>query len=250
MMEQKPILITLSLTMIILIVILTMIILWYRCRSLRKEPYRLGDFVRHAGIFKSSKVRRDYAATQHKNSLIRKYHDATDRGTDIEILSGLVPFNPSDKCIIHLRLGDVIDNSPYSVDDHWTESHYVDDGVDAMNGKKWKGSACKSQRDCKSTGYVHPKSFFERVCDLIPSQVVIVSGSHKNTVHPEKSQEYIKRVRSFLSSRGKTCELYWNREPDFDFSAMCNAHVLVPSGGGFSQLAASVVKHRGGTVLD
>ena len=248
---MTKVLIRLSLVVIILIVILTTIILLgYEYRSLRKEPYRLGDFVRHAGIFKSSKVRRDYAATQHKNSLIRKYHDATDRGTDIEILSGLVPFYPSDKCIIHLRLGDVIDNSPYSVDDHWTESHYVDDGVDAMNGKKWKGSACKSQSDCKSTGYVHPKSFFERVCDLIPSQVVIISGSHKKTVHPEKSQEYIKKVHSFLNSRGKTCELIWNREPDLDFSTMCNAHLLVPSGGGFSQLAGSVVKYRGGTVID
>ncbi len=250
MMEQKSLLITLALKVIILIVILTMIILWYRCRSLRKEPYRLGDFVRHAGIFKSSIVRKLYADAQQRKSLIRKYHDATDQGTDIEILSRLVPFNPCDKCIVHLRLGDVIDNSPLSVDDHWTNPINVETESDTMNGTKWRGSACRSEKNCSSTGYVYPKSFFESICDKIPSQVAIVSGSHKKTVHPEKSQEYINKVRSFLSSRGKTCELYWNREPDLDFSDMCNARVLVASGGGFSQLAASVVKHRGGTVIN
>ena len=226
------------------------ILLGYDRRSLRREPYRLGDFVRHAGIFKSPRVRNLYANAQHKNSLIRRYHDATDQSTDIGILSGLVPFNPSDKCIIHLRLGDVIDNSPFSVDDHWSKPINGGNGRDTMNGKIWSGSACKSEKDCKSTGYVKSKTFFESICDKTPSQVVIVSGSHKKTVHPEKSQEYINKVRSLLSSRGKTCELNWNREPDLDFSTMCNARVLVPSGGGFSQLAASVVKHRGGTVID
>ena len=207
--------------MIMLLLTLTLVVILIRATaSGGQEPYRLGDFVRHAGIFENALLRNNYAAAQDKTSLIRKYHDATKRSTDIEALSKLIQNDPSDKCIIHLRLGDVIDNSPLSVNEFWKNEINTKSGGDKLNGATWSGSACNSKDDCSSSGYINPESFFVDICNMIPSQIVIISGSHKKTLYPEKSQEYIKKVMSFFNSRGKTCELHWNRHPDIDFSTM------------------------------
>ena len=235
--------------MLLLILTLVVILIKMMKRKLEMEPYRLGDFVRHVGGFQNALYRNDYAAVQDKTSLIRKYHDATERSADIEVLSKLIQNDPSDKCIIHLRLGDVIDNSPLSVNEFWKNEFNTKSGMNKLNGVTWSGSACNSKDDCSSSGYINPESFYVDICNKIPSQIVIISGSHKKTLYPEKSQEYIKKVMSLFNSRGKTCELHWNRHPDLDFSTMCNAKTYVSSGGGFSQLAALVVKYRGGTVI-
>ena len=64
----------------------------------------------------------------------------------------------------------------------------TDNSVDAPGIESWRGSSCDS--NCRSEGYVKPFSYFDSVVKRLPhgiSQVVVISGSHKNTRHPEKS---------------------------------------------------------------
>jgi len=224
-------------------------ILLYQVYTIAVRPYRLGDFVRQTGGFEHSAWRTIYAQI-NRDSLVYKYYKATNNASssmNIKVLSEIVGSSEGDNCVIHLRLGDVIDNNKLTVDDLW-ENDYTD----KLDGHSWRGGTCTTVtrfKTCEAYGFVHTRHFFERIANLLPEHIIIISGSHMRTNHPEKSQDYIQRVRSLLEARGKRCDVHWNRAPDDDFAAMCNAKYFVGSGGGFSQLAALVVEFRGGKVI-
>jgi hypothetical protein len=90
---------------------------------------------------------------------------------DLAILSPIV---------IHLRLGDVIENHKRSVDDFW-------DGVGYMLRMKYNHS-----RGNQAEGYIRPKSFYENVCTYLKTnhhdekRILILTGSHKKNVDGKK----------------------------------------------------------------
>jgi len=231
-------------------------ILLYQVYTTAVRPYRLGDFLRQTGGFEHSAWRTIYAQI-HCDSLVYKYYKATNNASsgfnnvNITVLSEIVGSSEGDNCVIHLRLGDVIDNNKLTVDDLWENDYPSEWTYDNMNGHSWGGSCTTVTpfKTCEAHGFVRPRHFFERIATLVPEHIIIISGSHMKTNHPEKSQDYIQRVKSLLEARGKRCDVHWNRAPDEDFTAMCNARYFVASGGGFSQIAASVVEHRGNTVI-
>ena len=225
--------------------------------SLKSEPYRLGDYVRRAGGFSSRWYYFTYRYSQPHNSIIRRYGNRTSKAENVAVLADIVrqcdaPRTPDAALIIHLRLGDVIDNHDRSVDSFLSGDYQVNDEMwDSMNGRKWRGTNCTAQT-CTSEGYVKPLTYFETLLSKVPvcvRRVILVSGSHTQTKNPQKSAEYLRRLREFLEQYGFEVEVRWNKPPDDDFVFMSNAKYFVPSGGGFSELVARVVKEFGGLVL-
>jgi hypothetical protein len=230
---------------------------------LGKEPYRLGDYVRRVGGFEDSTCQGRmnylfYRRMQPKNSIVRQYGDKTARANDFPVLAEIIKTREAESAspetlVVHLRLGDVIDNHDRSVDAFISGEYEVaeEQWTDTMNGNSWKGSKC-SGRSCKSEGYVKPFSYFEALSTTLPpsvTRIALVSGSHTSTKNPQKSQEYLRRLREMWEQHGFEVEVRWNRPPDDDFAYMSQSKHFVFTGGGFSALVAALVEHFGGTIL-
>lgn len=229
-------------TVLIILLVIFVVTLRHYIRHYRelRKTYRLSDFVRHYSEFETRISREIYCLLARK-SIVTEYHQRTSKAVDIPVLSGIVDdyeMNEVDKndedgahCMIHVRLGDVIDNDPRSVSDF----------VRGINEKQGKYE-----------GYVKPISYYTAVVKQLPvhvKRVVLVSGSHKPTLHPEKSQEYLQHLKNTLQTMGHVVSIRWNHSPDDDFVMLCRAKYVVMSGGGYSQLVAAVAKHRGNYVL-
>jgi hypothetical protein len=136
--------------------------------------------------------------------------------------------------VVHLRLGDVIDNSTHSVD----EFLFKPIKLYHPNGN--------------SVGYVKPLRYYEETINKIKnlgiSKVIFITGFHRGRDHT-KSLKYLSHVKNLFESKGFECQTRINLDPDEDFLIMCNAKYFVPSGGGFSDVITNIVKLKGGIVI-
>ena len=219
-------------------------------------PYRLGDCVR----LNHKKLLQFMTKSRFPNSIASTYlkERKDTKNIDIDLLLSLTcSLQPSYPVIIHLRIGDVIDNHPRSVSDFWEGNYSVvrdNDGLAAENIQmKWKGGP----KGCRSEGYVKSKKYYQNIIDKFPLNVprkgILIAGTHKPT-NMTKSLSYIALVKKLFCDSGFSIDMSISDKPDAvradrDFIVMCNAKVYVPAGGGFSALAASLVSRRKNVVL-
>ena len=172
----------------------------------------------------------------------------------------------SNTIIVHLRVGDVIDGIPTTVDNFLHKSPAE---------TKWKNGK----------NYVFNLDYYRHIITELPTSlknVVFVYGYknrdewryqhdkryQKNPSNScEKSEEYIEKLKTFFESKGynvtkKNCHTPIDKEDldyksfhqrlikisenaDIDFVYMCNAKHFVKSGGGFSKIISNVVQLQG-----
>ena len=142
---------------------------------------------------------------------------------------------------VHLRVGDVLDLSPYSVVQmlrRQTHFHSSCSRIEAANG-------------CLQVAprlYVRPLSAFSPVRSTLValgiSKVVLVAGSSRDLHNHTKSCEYVRRVGDFFRDGGSVkvaVEYRLGNHPDDDFRFLVTGtSVLVPSHGGYANLVRQV----------
>lgn len=147
---------------------------------------------------------------------------------------------PPGSVVVHLRVGDVVDASNYTVRQLLSKERPF---------YAWSPLSL----------YVRPFSFFESHIDtdfLKNRTVVLVAGATAgaNTTaippRPIKSCLYVRSLRAYFMVRGaREVILRLGRSPDDDIAYMSQADYFLPSGGGYSRIPAFFVQKRGGTVL-
>ena len=192
--------------------------------------YRLGD------IIKGEKWRRslgDYHKKCFPNSIAVEYMRRTDYSYDYKVLGdiiGGIPLYPSkNTLIIHLRCGDVLEKSPYSVSEHLNSELRYKNGI----------------------YYVKPRSYYNRILQNIKkydiTNVEIITGFHNSKKYP-KSIVYINAIKYMFDFKYKT-RIISGRSPDYDFAYMSHSKYFVKSGGGFSRLIGKMVERNNGICL-
>ncbi len=199
--------------------------------------YRLGDTVAgvYTGISEADAVHaRAYHMNKYPESLAAKYCLRTEINNDIDTLTVVVKeFIKEHKCtvpgdnsvVVHLRLGDVLEKSTFTVDEH------TRDYLDFTNG----------------VNYIKPFSYFHEALNTTsPTQSVIllfgtplgniVTGNETVT----KSMEYVLKLQSFIETMNFTCSIHKSASPDEDFVFGVSATQLITTGGNFSRLMLSV----------
>tara|TARA_Y100001980_G_C14513970_1_gene289335 strand:- start:295 stop:1065 length:771 start_codon:yes stop_codon:yes gene_type:complete len=215
----------------------------------KKYSYRLGDMVKskkQRGKTKETPGKlsgKDYHLKNFPNSIASEYLRRTDEESDLKILIDIIDERISydffsnlhlvkDHAIIHLRIGDVVDQSGYSVESL----------LEAP--KPWKSKWKKN--------YVKPLAYYRALVEPIKSlgfsKVLLVGGFHKKGDHT-KSHEYVSKVEEFLTQNGFECTKIIDNDPDDDFILMSSAKLFIPSGGGYSDLVKDIVTARGGLIL-
>ena len=142
-------------------------------------------------------------------------------------------FDPS--CLaVHVRTGDVIQDDPAGL-------------VDILSRPP--------------AGLVHPFTYVRSLCyygdrvarmrQLGVKCVTLISGAHTDCGRCTKQWQYLEAIRSFLRSEGfDRVHLLTGGEPDEDFERMVSAKYFMPSGGGYSDLAAGLSNYMGHTVIN
>lgn len=131
--------------------------------------------------------------------------------------------------VIHLRLGDVIEKTIYSVEDMLIK------GTVAAHAQQ---------------NFITIRSVYEYL-DLLgnDTKVVIRGGSHFPGCY-RASRVYANCLQRALAKAGKDVEMYLEEsDGDKDFYFMANAKKFISSTGGFSNLIAQMVRRLGGEAM-
>ena len=218
--------------------------------------YRLSDFFH----FEEGERRHE----EFPNTIIYEYYKRTSEQSDYKTLCEVMDHVQSirriappetDRCVIHLRTGDVIDNSEFTVDQLLEEQRYYQYDHDKEDYIRKPYNA-----------YVKPMSYYEKVArELQRLDIKAVSFSFKLDFNPfpigtrrkiyqrsestEKSSEYVQRIKGFFLENSFDIINYEGRDIDYDFVYMCNSSFFVPGGGGLSRTVSKVVELKGKTVV-
>jgi hypothetical protein len=188
--------------------------------------YRMGDTV--LGSFKPD-LDKAYHLDMYPNSLTALYFDKTDKLKDLDVLTQCtkafrdmhnIPIPRDTDVVLHLRLGDVIERSEYSVEEHLL-------------------------RECPSLGnyfYVKPYSYFDEEFRSIDTtnQIIIMYGSAFPEFGFAKSEAYVKRITQYLGQKGYKTFVRKGKGADDDFVFGAHANRIVTTGGGYSKLLSEV----------
>jgi hypothetical protein len=174
------------------------------------------------------------------------------------VLNEIVPTTLiSTGLVVHLRIGDVIENVSHSLEDFLggdvtSDSTRQPVSHHKMGNLTWEGTVTGAG----TQGYVKSAAYYTGVMQSYPSDgnyhVTLIGGTHKN-VPMVKSLQYVQAIRIMFEAHGFTVVERISTCPsiasaDADFTVMANATVFVPSGGGYSGLAAELVRIRGNCV--
>ena len=188
--------------------------------------YRLGDMV----IRKDSRNQIHGEKFHYKfypNSIASEYMRRTKKQEDFETLLEIVKernkiIQNEDELIIHLRTGDDVNHSPYSIDQllETKDSHKIIKNYNYYNNLNYQKNKIKK---------------------IIIVASVFSGGGTSSKDDFSRSYEYINKIKEFFESKKYEVDTKLNGDPDEDFIFMANAKNFVPSGGNYSKLIKNLV---------
>ena len=227
---------TLYICIILIFIILIANYYWNTYEGFDTKMYRLGDMITNKGGGRERKgFGFDYHIKHFPNSIATEYMLKTEKTKDFNTLLDIInkrqpKFYPDDTLVIHLRIGDVIDEIDISLDDMLTKY------TKFSNGRQ----------------YVKPIKYYTNLIDTIHNykikKILLIGGFHRKGNH-DKSLQYVNHIKQLFENNGFKCTTRINENADEDFLIMCNSKYFVPSGGGFSSIIKQMVILKGGTVI-
>jgi hypothetical protein len=196
----------------------------------KKYGYRLGDMVT-AKEFRDMEKGRAFHYRNFPDSIATEYMKKTDEDNRYDLLADIVTERiktgtqnppPSDTLVVHLRIGDVLDDTPYMVKDFLSRNILYVNGIN----------------------YVKPIPYYELFLAQnkhIPfKHITLLGGFHLPLDSKKKSLRYVKEIRQFFEKKGFSVSERIDRDPDEDFIYMCRGAHYLSSGGGYSKLVREV----------
>jgi len=198
------------------------------------------------------------------NTIIYEYYKKTSEPSNYKILLDVIDKVQSiqkiempkdDCCVIHIRAGDVINNSEFTVDQFLSNKRYYQYNHEKGEYKKQEWNQ-----------YVKTIKYYETIVNKLKKlNINNVSFSYNLNFNPfpppktreisqrsnnnEKSIEYVQKINDFFIKNSFNIIKYECKDVDYDFIYMCNSSFFVPSGGGLSRTISNIVKLKGKTVI-
>ena len=208
--------------------------------SLRRVPgdlytwwsgYRIGDMVRHEDARIDPRVGRKFHYDRYPHSIASEYMRSTDESCDWDAIVRIIErraLPDEHTCVVHLRLGDIVERMGRELD------QMLETGIDCPDG----------------VNYAKPLSYYT---DRIPrlhergvKRIVLVGGSHVRLPAYPRSNAYLAAIAELFREAGFDVQLRIAGNPDDDLVYISGARTFIRSGGGFSEMAEEVVRRRGG----
>tara|TARA_B100001059_G_C17636284_1_gene477003 strand:+ start:116 stop:706 length:591 start_codon:yes stop_codon:yes gene_type:complete len=185
------------------------------------------------GHGRSSMGGKDWHIRKYPKSIVSEYFAITSDKENVEVLASIVKKRSKQLSAIqgyalHLRVGDVIEESDHSVAELLNKPRLFYSGEHGFQyvpcWEKIKNCLDQSDIECK--------------------YVTIFAGTH-TTHHTPKSCQYIDTVQRLLEQEGYTVIRRLGKDPDEDFVLMTTAQYFIQSGGGYSKLVRHVREKLG-----
>lgn len=196
-----------------------------------KRHYRLSDVTMFSNISKRElRWTRAYHVIFFPFSIASRYILMTKNQGDVDLLYRIAikntPMSRSPYSLIHLRVGDVIENASCTNDNFYDET-------------------------CLNGGRVHPISYFLDRISQLPKEmpVYIIAGSHKKLKNFDKSWKYIRGVEKELKNEGYNVRLRTGKDPDADLIFAAHSSYYIGSTVGYGKLLSDMVKKNNGKVI-
>ena len=197
------------------------------------HEYRLGDVYNGD----AGKPNEDYLykhhTTKYPNSIAAEYLKKTDEKKNIKVMYDIVSKRlknvPINDCILHLRIGDVMED--IKIEDILNEWN-------SDNDKYEKGNAFDKIK------YMRNKKFFidkiNKLRELNIHKINIICGAHIKYETYTNSSKYIDMIIDLFKQNNIDTKLSINNNPDEDLLVGINAKYFINTGGGFSQLIKEI----------
>ena len=223
-----------------------------------KIKYRLGDMVRLKNSLGENMRNKpdgyEYHSEKFPNSIATEYMSLTDKDYDLNVLNEIIRKRTNknhtkykDYLVIHLRTGDVIDNTSHSVDE-FLKYKLKPTRISYVQTRNYYKSIIEQIKNYNYNKKM--KSLYSgNTLNQNINKVLIITGFHKDGNH-DKSLQYIKKIISLFKSNNFSVENRINYDSDEDFLIMCNSNYFVPSGGGFSRLIKKILVNKGKTIYE
>lgn len=230
---------------------------FYRPFKVHWLNYRLGDCIRDCDVCQQS-----IKASKYKNlSIAGEYwHNACNqtvgkaRGRNFTFLNQLFdryeknpypytrpwPKPADDELVIHLRIGDVMEN-PIYIGENTTVLQMLRDGADTRHGPN----------SAYPNGIRSIDEFLTSIRESGLQKIVIRGGSHRPIPCPRSLIYSNCLAEAFQKAGFNVTDFRVNGEenPDQDFFYMARARYFYPSTGGYSQHISTLVTQRGDTLV-
>lgn len=220
---------------IIIICLITILTIYYYYQDCY---YRLGDTVYRKvtdNFFNKllySIKWRDTIADQYYRKK-KKYQDYETLYQIVKKKSKNISLPEEKTLVIHLRIGDVIENE------------YLGSIDDLLEGKSdYKGS--------DGWYYLKDYKYFEDNIEKIKEKInkIVIVGGYHCTNNPVRSKIYLEKLIKFMQNKNYIVEQRIDKySPDEDFIYMSNSSFFLRSGGGYSKLTNEMVKMNKKSVL-
>lgn len=195
------------------------------------KDYRLGDIFKYWIYIDQNKVLKDYpnsigALYLKRNPEKKKNYKLLFKIIDEKSKNMELP--KENDLVLHLRIGDAI--------------------KDFTNGK------FVYNYDWLNISYATKIEVLEQNIDKIKGKnVVIIYGNHMPSNRPKINKNinelYLQHIRDLFKKNNISFIEKNSGNPDKDFIYMCNSKTFGQSGGGYSDLIASYVSHKGNKVI-
>lgn len=209
-------------------------------------PYNLGDFIR-SRLYRERGWKNDPNYTtrfidKYPGSIAAEYYslNSRDRQTRVwyydddsinyVLLKSIVDrrakgLKVDNNINIHLRIGDVMDNSGKDY------MEYLNDQQVYINGGE----------------YVKPLKYYKEQEKKISKMfgtdnTITIIAYNYDKDQDSNSYKYTMAIYYFFKEKGYNVEITYNIDTDAEFVSLCNSKYFVPSGGGFSLLIAKLIK--------
>ena len=179
---------------------------------------------------------------RRRGSLAAAYLRSTNVSHDYEQMIALVRAHVERTCVVHLRVGDVLDAAKavafqYSISD-------------AEAARRMASASYVPAVFERGFPYGFPLYVYGNLTASLArarvATVVLVAGAHVALPSYRHSARYVQAVAAVFRDAGFETRLRLGQHPDEDFAYMAQARCFVSGGGGFSQTIAELVRRNGG----
>ena len=198
--------------------------------------YRLGDVYNGDAGKSNEKYLYKHHTNTYPDSIAAEYLKKTSEKKNIKVMCDIVSKRlkniPVYDCILHLRIGDVLED--IKLEDILNE-WYSD------NNKYVKGNSHNKILYMRNKKYFIDK--INKLHELNINKINIICGAHHKYEKYTNSSTYIDLIIDLFKENNIVSKLSINNEPDKDLLLGVNAKYFINTGGGFSLLIKDIRKY-------
>ena len=193
--------------------------------------YRLGDLIKGYFLKVNDKLYLENIPKRFNGSIAHEFLQRTKGVENNSILFDIIKNRSSKlklryKVCLHLRLGDVLNNSDKS-------------GEVSYNNIKYNSSLELYDEVVKKLKYEYKIK-----------EITIFAGAHFKINYINESLKFLNKIKNIIIKNGLTVNIRIGNNPDEDFLIMCNSEIFIKAGGGFSRKIAQYVTYNNKIVID